>query len=371
MSDRPPPSPFELQATSEDDITTRTLGQLAHRPALLRRLVRHLAGPTAVDDDTHVAILFFCRLGENFFREAVARVAPWEGHALESRWNLALGLPPDLRWARTSMGRWVQPAKWHRTHMESIASGAERDRSELLVRLKDVQQLLNTEPDVVLAWNNRLILLEVKVLSEEGHRQLERQRTLGDFFHTVVGTETSQALLSVRKPHDLAPDIAHLTWAGLAELFDDVPEVGRTIREAAFFYGGRWRNLLDSSTVEAPGPTVWDLAQAWNAPSGVPDARVEGDAWALAHLDTDYLRSVLRACEVAGVGPLEALWTGTTGTAYAAALHARPNWMVETVDGRRFRRGKGGKLLQGGFNDARMRRWTISDVQAAIAGTLA
>jgi len=112
--------PFELQACGENDYTMKTLGLLAFRPELRERLIRKLVGNEAIADGEPSSILFFARIGENFFREAIEREFA-EGHSdFELRCNLALGLPPDFLWRRNTNGRLTQPAKWQLRHVEEM-----------------------------------------------------------------------------------------------------------------------------------------------------------------------------------------------------------------------------------------------------------
>jgi hypothetical protein len=174
--------PLELQACGENNFTMKALGLLAFRNDLLRRFIRDVLD-LEVSEADDVSILFFTRIAEGFFREAIDRVMrDGAERRLEEKLNDALGLPSPTRWSRNANGSFTQPAKWHDTHIRSMVSAfGTTEKVELEAKLRHLQNCFNTEPDLVLQWGNTLAIIEIKVLSTEGLDQLQRQRDLGEF----------------------------------------------------------------------------------------------------------------------------------------------------------------------------------------------
>ncbi len=66
-------------------------------------------------------------------------------------------------------GRLAQAAKRQTLHVEEmLARNRVRDDGETQELLQSLQDDLNTEPDLVLQWADRLLLVEIKVLSGRG-----------------------------------------------------------------------------------------------------------------------------------------------------------------------------------------------------------
>lgn len=246
--------PLELQACGENNFTMKALGALAFSRPLRQHFVRLLVGEGEVDEEDDVTLLFFSRIGEGFLREAIER-EPHDGAGeFEARFNAAAGLPRDLRWKRKEDGRLVQPAKWQERHVEDMlaAHGSSHDGA-LRGSLRDLQDCLNTEPDLVLQWRARLVLVEIKVLSGEGRDQTGRQRRLGAFLSSLLGWHCD--LRYVGPAHGRPPvdgGCRFVSWREVADWFHDVPEVAGYIREFRFFYRGTWQSML-SPHADAPG----------------------------------------------------------------------------------------------------------------------
>lgn len=383
--------PFELQACGENDFTTKTLGLLAFRPDLRARLLRNLLGADAPAEDEPISILFFSRIGENFFREAIEREAAGIPGELEARCNEALALPPGFRWARRSDARLVQPAKWQAAHIESmLTQNGRAGDAELRAQLEFVQNCVNTEPDVVLQWGRRLALIEIKVLSGQGERQLARQRRLADLLAALTGLERVHLFL-VGPEHGGRPadaDCGFVSWGAIARWFADVPEISEYIRGFAFYYRGRWQSAV-AAKVQAPGETAWDrmMATSFGAtPSpaphalssepptvsgapGVPAPQMTADqdsAWDFRYLGKAYFALIVTGCRRNGIWPLRTIWTGATGVPYADNASGRridPNWMVEDLAGRRFTR-RGGFGTEHRYDPAHMKAWPFARIAA-------
>jgi hypothetical protein len=182
--------PLELEACGEKNFTMKALGLLAFRQDLLRRLVGYLCDSGVPAPKTDVTILFFTRIGEGFFREAIERAAsPAERKALDARLNLELKLPKGFRWAANKeTGRLFQPAKWKEHHIDSmLQTNRASGNLALKTKLENIQDVFNTEPDLVLQWDDRLVIVEIKVLSREGVAQIDRQRELGRLLGSLLG----------------------------------------------------------------------------------------------------------------------------------------------------------------------------------------
>jgi predicted nucleotide-binding protein len=58
--------------------------------------------------------------------------------------------------------------------------------------------------------------------------------------------------------------------------------------------------------------------------------------WHPRHLGKAYFERIAHDMTSCGIGPIRRLWMGKTGTPYAQVASPRPNWMVETADGKRW-----------------------------------
>jgi hypothetical protein len=65
--------PLELEACGENNFTMKALGLLACRQDVPRRFVAHLCGELMPAPTGAITIVFFTRIGEGFFREAIER----------------------------------------------------------------------------------------------------------------------------------------------------------------------------------------------------------------------------------------------------------------------------------------------------------
>ncbi len=374
--------PLELQACGENNFTMKALGILAFRPDLRARFVQKLAGPGALAPrDGEVSILFFSRIGEGFFREVKERERDEKPGALEARLNAALDLPRGFRWPRRKDGRLVQPNMWRASHIrEMLRVNGKAEDQELHERLKDLQDCLNTEPDVVLQWGRKLALIEIKVLSPEGDRQIDRQIRLGQMLSRLLGWEVPLFFL-IGPEHGGRPpcaDCRFVSWAAVADWFSDVPEIVNYIRSFTFFYDGHWQSMV-SAHATASGETAYDLLRfnpRQESPSAgpaqpkivsQPRQTLHGppsDPWHFSHLGRQYFLAMFRGCRENGVWPLRWIWIGTTGVPFAEKLKGRqihPNWMVEDTQGQR-RTRSGGFKEEGRYNEGRMRRFSYNDV---------
>jgi len=343
--------PFELQACGENDYTMKSLGLLAFRPDLRERLICRLAGDGVIGDGEPSSILFFARIGENFFREAIEREPAGPPGEFELRCNLALGLPSGFRWRRNANGRLTQPAKWQKSHVEDMLEENRLSGSAAMAaRLRSIQDDLNTEPDVVLPWGNRLTIIEVKVLSGQGVSQVDRQRRLAEFLVAMTGLERADLFLlgpaGCKLPTD--PSCRLLSWKQVADWFDDVPEIADYIRHSAFFYAGSWRTMLAPAPAP-PGKTAWDLMLAPPfpvpqdsadespvtlpvRPLGPAECVDDSDAWAFQHLGHEYFAQIVNACRHNCLWPLRTIWVGVLGNAFIEKKRGKrvdPNWMIE------------------------------------------
>lgn len=420
--------PLELEACGENNFTMKALGLLAFRPDLRTRFIACLLpGRSAEVPGEDISVLFFSRIGEGFFREAIER--EWRdgmaAHELEERLNGTLGLPAGFRWPRNVDGKLTQPAKWQQRHIqEALAKNGRAHDHELEHRLAFLQDCLNTEPDLVLQWGNELAIIEIKVLSAEGALQLDRQKQLGEFIGQLLGWRCH--FFFIGPEYGASPSLEECTfvpWRDIAAWFSDVPEIRDYISQFAFFYRGRWRSMLSAET-NHPGVTAYDLfnerprsvqlGATTNAgriaidaaarccigctkelpdsanvcpdcgaritpgdvrvPTGsLPSRSVavatpspSRDPWHFSHLGREYFEAIAYGCRRSGAWPLQYIWIGRTGVAYAEIARGRkvnPNWMVEDVNGQH-RTRTGGFDRPGTYDPGRMTRWTYEEIAA-------
>lgn len=393
--------PLELQACGENNFTMKALGLLAFDRALRVRFVRKLLGDGAIGDGDDPTILFFSRIGEGFMREAIERERQGSVGDLEARLNRAAGLPEGFRWARKSDRRLVQAAKWHARHIdEMVMRNSSRDDGELQSKLKSLQDVLNTEPDLVLQWGNHLLLVEIKVLSGEGTDQIGRQRRLGAFFGALLGWTCSLRMIAPEgavAPSDSS--CVAVSWADVASWFDDVPTIAEYIRGFRFFYGGAWRSMVapattntvatafDLALARSPAPAILPAPQPPSASPTPPRSFIEyvstthapltaqptattstrdprSDPWHFAHLGIDYFGPIARGHRNARLAPIRAVWTGRKGVTYADKARGRqvnPNWMLELEDGTTCTKTSGFGV-PGSYSKQNMHRWLWSDI---------
>jgi hypothetical protein len=372
--------PLELEACGENNFTMKALGLLAFRQDLAARLVVKLFGEDVHQADEPVSILFFSRIGEGFFREAVQREQrDGEPTTLESRLNQALSLPSGFRWRRNTNGQLTQPAKWHDAHIQQMMSAnGLADDSKLQARLEYLQDCLNTEPDIVLQWGTHLGIVEIKVLSNEGSQQIDRQLKLGGFLGSMLGWDCHLAFIGPSfggRPS--AAECAFFSWQEVAEWFADVSEISTYIRDFAFLYRGSWQSMI-SPHAQTPGETAYDLAmrgatrmqeQETVQPGPdlgrnvtIPLSAKAADPWHFSHLGQYYFNRLLHTCRQSGHIPIKFVWTGRTGEPYANLAHGsriNANWMVETSDGLRRTNG-----TRSEYNASRMHRWDFNEIAA-------
>jgi hypothetical protein len=374
--------PLELQSCGENNFTMKALGLLAFRPELRARFVRKLAGPDALSTaDGDVSILFFNRIGECFFREAIERERTANPGEFEERLNAALDLPEGFRWRRNKDGRLTQPAKWQAPNLEDMLreNGIDAD-ADLKQRLEYLQDILNTEPDIVLQWGRKLALVEIKVLSPEGMKQIDRQMNLGRLLCKLLGWEPPMFFF-IGPDHGGRPassDCRFISWAEVADWFSDVPEIEGYIRSFAFFYHGKWQSMV-SAKANNPGTTAFDLMQltsrreGTSAVPGMPtkDGQItqvpsgaESEAWHFSHLGRDYFLRIFDGCKDAGVWPLQWIWVGSTGVAFAEKAKGQkinPNWMIEDKQHNR-RTRTSGFSVEGRYQENRMKRFSYDEI---------
>jgi hypothetical protein len=369
--------PLEMQSCGENNFTMKALGLLAFREDLRARLIRNVFG-VSVGRAEASSILFFSRIGEGFFREAIEREARARDSRFEERLNQALGLPPGFRWRRNTDGRLTQPAKWQDSHvLDMLRENGRAGDQSLRHRLSYLQDCINTEPDLVLQWGGNLAIIEVKVLSGEGMQQLDRQRDLGKLIADVLGWRCHLAFIGPE--HGGRPSTAGYTlvsWSDIARHYEDVPEIRDYVNKFAFYYHGSWQSMV-ARYVDPPAETAFDLFMkrpptrvAANAPRTQPAydptaaSRDQGptrvDPWHFSHLGREYFQRLNWACKGSGHVPIRYVWTGKTGVPYAERSAGRAinaNWMVETANGTRRTNGK-----RESYDAARMWRWAFQEI---------
>ena len=397
--------PLEIQACGENNFTMKALGLLAFRKDLCNRFVQKLYGLDEFDGD--VNILFFSRIGENFLREAIEhdRGGKATSGRLEGSINKAFGLPDGFRWHRGLRDRLTQPAKWREEHFEQmlVENGRAKDL-DIRRRLKEIQECLNTEPDVVLQWGQELALIEIKVLSGVGKQQVDRQIRLGQLLSELLGWDKPRFFFigpdyRGRPAHD---GTTFFPWAAVSEWFADVPEITNYIQRFAFFYHGRWKSMVNANAT-APGPTAYNImvenpANHWTdaltsgpkpiapppkipRPSPVeipipkptlkpqnpprPGSLIYGKRenfdYHFSHLGFRYFQRLFDACRRNGIAPIN-IWLGVMGEPYIrirGGAHINPNWMAVNERNEYLTRGPS---HEGGYNTNEMRCFTFEEI---------
>jgi hypothetical protein len=252
------------------------------------------------------------------------------------------------------------------------------DDEDLRSRLEHFQDCFNTEPDVVMQWGRQIALIEIKVLSTEGRDQLRRQLDLGQFLGQLLGWKSH--FFMIGPDHGSRPsveDCRFISWATVADRFNDVPDVSGYIRDFAFYYRGQWQSMVAASTNQ-PGRTPYDMLVDRVAippgqsapPSPVVQHTPKSDSgqgspsssrfgpWHFSHLGRGYFSFLLDAKE-RGIWPVRYVYTGKKGVPYGEVAKGRlvnPNWMIEGRDGRRI--NNRGRM----YDPAHMIRWTYDEI---------
>lgn len=365
--------PLDLEACGENNFTIKSLGVLASRFDLRRRFVEFLCPDSKpLGEDTDITMLFFTRLGEGFFREAIERAGRGPDlEKLEARLNPALGLPDKFRWARTKEGRLIQPAKWQQRHIQAmLKDNGESANPERHAHLGYIQDVANTEPDIVLQWDNHLTIVEIKVLSGEGVNELKRQRDLANLLAVLLGWETHFFYIGPEYgPRPILKDYNFHSWAKVASLFGDTPEIADYINSFAFFYRGVWQSMIARPTKQ-PDPTAYDRLME-RVPQDIRPSICppDDDTWHFRHIQRAYFEGLCCACQQAGAWPVEYVWLGNRGRPFSEQPgKARPNAMIECNDGSKWKwLYRGRRLTKGEFNRHHMRRWEYKDIAAFFA----
>ncbi len=358
--------PLELEACGENNFTIKALGLLAFRPDLRRRFVEFLCPDCKpIDENTDITMLFFSQIGEGFFREAIERAgSDVKLLKLEERLNVALGLPEGFRWARTRNRRLIQPSSWSPSHVQAmLAENGCLGDEDLSAHLGYIQNVVKTEPDIVLQWYNQLAIVEVKVLSKESVYELKRQRDLANLAAALFGWSTH--FFYIGPEHGPSPSLKEYefkTWAEIAAVFEDIPEIKGYVENFAFFYRGTWRSMIAPS-VQKPGDTAYDSFMKRQVEEIRPASRLEtSDPWNLKHIARGYFESLFAICRSEEAWPVKSVWLGITGRSYAdRGGKARPNAMVECEDGSTWVY-RGRTLVQGGYNRQRIREHTYGEI---------
>ncbi len=354
--------PLELQSCGENNFTMKALGLLAFRPDLLKRFIEKLDGPDAFSSsDEPMSILFFSRIGEGFFREAIERETELKSGKLEDCLNKTFGLPDGFRWRRNQNGQLTQPAKWQSKHIDDMLKDNNRENDrKLREQLDFIQDCLNTEPDIVLQWGRKLAFVEIKVLSGEGDRQMERQIRLGHYICKLLNWDDPLFFMigSAAGNQPTATECRFFSWKDMAEWFSDTPEISDYIQSVAFFYNGYWQSMT-ANNAKSPGITAFDILKTATHHRSMESMDTPGtsdqvspastttdpasDSWHFAHLGCSYFIDLFNECKKYRVWPLRWIWIGKKGVPYKEKKNGRkinPNWMIEDMEGKRYTRSK-------------------------------
>jgi len=250
---------LEELSWSEPNVVSRTLAILLgddHRQTFLRRILEVIELPGAADISLAGQPTFFTRPLTAYLRAKTAD--PRQADEAQREINRFLGLPETFRLRRNRDDKLTQPRGWNDRFVGQMLNddrnrrvistyGSEMVKAKLLV----MQEIANTEVDLIIQAGGTLLLCEIKWLSAMGGSsrkpaleqynvdQLKRQYLCGlylqqasqetgiEVYHqlTLTSVVPSSRMKSVDlgKLQDLVPRCAqyfplyHLTWRDVAK----------------------------------------------------------------------------------------------------------------------------------------------------------
>jgi hypothetical protein len=162
-----------------------------------------------------------------------------------------------------------------------------------------------------------------------------------------------------------------ISWAKIAALFSDVPEIRNYIEQFALFYKGQWQSTVAAAT-EQPGPTAFDLLVPRlihvvddDGDDDVKDDDDDADRWHFAHLVRSYFVELFDRCRRQGLGPIHNVWLGRMGVPFIEkernGRRVNPNAMIELANGTKWI-VRDGRFVQGTFNPQNVTRWSYIEI---------
>ena len=169
------PPDFEALSHSEPNVQAKVLGVLLGDDYRSRFLPRFLAR-AGLDISTNWAsndsqAVFFTRPLRAYLRELTAAVENAE--LAQTEINSFLGLPPAFKLRRNTNGKLTHPRGWHSKFIlqmlddnRDVLTGTDRNLVESKLWL--MEEVANTEVDLILQADSTIIFCEVKWLSDFG-----------------------------------------------------------------------------------------------------------------------------------------------------------------------------------------------------------
>jgi hypothetical protein len=195
-------------------------------------------------------IVFFSKIAENLIRELADRYNFEQQKVFEKRLCQVLGLPNGTILPKNKNGKLMLISKWKVFHKKELAA----KYKILLSTLNLIQASFNSEPDITIDCriNNEryLILIEVKLLSDEGNAQLERQAFIGKIFSTLFQLKHLNVFISpdwCKSPS--LPDALWVKFTEIAEWFNHKPLIKQAILERTFYYKGNYKTIKSRNIV--------------------------------------------------------------------------------------------------------------------------
>jgi len=167
---------MEQLSFSEPNVVSRTLAILLgddYRQAFLRRILEVIELPGAAEISMASQPTFFTRPLQAYLRERTAH--PTQAGEAQVEINRFLGLPETFQLRRNRDGKLTHPRGWHRKLVPEMLED-EQNRSVLVEQGSDMveaklwlmEEIANTEVDLIIQAGATLLFCEIKWLSDMG-----------------------------------------------------------------------------------------------------------------------------------------------------------------------------------------------------------
>ena len=249
---------------SEPNVVSRTLAILLgddYRQAFLRQILEVIGLPGATDISIAGQPTFFTRPLRAYLRERTAH--PTQAGEAQGQMNRFLGLPETFQLRRNTDGKLTHPRGWNKNFVGEMLEDeqnqpvvGEQGRDIAEAKLWLMEEIANTEVDLIIQAGGTLLFCEIKWLSAIGgpsrktalraygldqlkrqylcglYLQQARQETGMEVYHQLALTSARQASNRVEsvdlgKLQNLVPSCAqhfslyHLTWRDVANSAED------------------------------------------------------------------------------------------------------------------------------------------------------
>ena len=248
---------FEELSYSEPNVVTKVLGVLLgddHRARFLPRLLKHTGLETTADwGGSTVKAVFFTRPLRAYLRELTRD--PADAKDAEAKINEFLALPQTFRLRRNRNEKLTHPRGWNSRFIPDMLDDnpeyvVELGRELCASKLWLMEEVANTEVDLILQAERTIIFCEIKWLSELGRAsqksalkeytidQLTRQYLAGLFLDKPAGCIVYHLLL------DRHPAIDQTETRDLGRLRELVPSSG----DFFVLHHASWQNVCEAAS---------------------------------------------------------------------------------------------------------------------------